>query len=62
MCDASDYVVGAILEKRKEKVFHVIHYTSKVFNETQVNYTTTKKELLVIMHYFHWSCFNQILV
>nr|KYP56288.1 Retrovirus-related Pol polyprotein from transposon opus [Cajanus cajan] len=30
MCDASDYAIGAVLAQRKEKVFRVIHYASKV--------------------------------
>ena len=50
MCDASDYVVGAILGQRKNKVFHVIHYASKVLNEAQINYATTKKELLAVVY------------
>ena len=28
MCDASDFAVGAVLGKRKEKVFYVIYYAS----------------------------------
>ena len=43
MCDASDYAVGAVLGQRKEKIFHVIHYASKVLNDAQNNYTTTEK-------------------
>jgi len=30
MCDASDYAVGAVLGQRKDKIFHAIHYASKV--------------------------------
>lgn len=37
MCDTSDYAVGGVLGKRKNKKFHSIHYASKVFNEAQVN-------------------------
>jgi len=33
MCDSSDYVVGVVLGQRKEKIFYVIHYASKVLNE-----------------------------
>ena len=29
MCDASDVVVGSLLRKRKEHVFHTIYYASK---------------------------------
>ena len=48
MCDASDYVVGAVLGQRKNKFFHEIYYASKVLNENQVNYSTTEKELLAL--------------
>nr|KYP53524.1 Retrovirus-related Pol polyprotein from transposon 297 family [Cajanus cajan] len=50
MCDASDYAVGSVLGQRKNKIFHVIHYASKVLNETQMNYATTEKELLAIVY------------
>jgi len=50
MCDASNYVVGAVLGQRKEKIFRVIHYASKILNEAQANYTTTEKELLAIVY------------
>ncbi|GFS44395.1 hypothetical protein Acr_00g0090080 [Actinidia rufa] len=49
MCDASDFAVGAVLGQRNEKKPHVLHYTSKILNEAQVNYTTTEKELLAIV-------------
>nr|KYP31395.1 Retrovirus-related Pol polyprotein from transposon 17.6 [Cajanus cajan] len=50
MCDASDYAIGAVLGRRKNQIFHVIHYASKVLNETQINYATTEKELLAIVY------------
>ena len=50
MCDASDYAVGAVLGQRKDKIFHAIHYASKVLNEAQINYATTEKELLAIVY------------
>nr|KYP40387.1 Retrovirus-related Pol polyprotein from transposon 17.6 [Cajanus cajan] len=50
MCDASDYAIGAALGQRKDKIFHVIHYASKVLNENQINYETTEKELLAIVY------------
>ncbi|CAJ2658862.1 unnamed protein product [Trifolium pratense] len=50
MCDASDYAVGAVLGQRKNKIFHAIHYASKVLNDAQVNYATTEKELLAIVY------------
>jgi len=49
MCDASDYVVGAVLGQKKDKQFHVINYATKVLKEAQRNYATTKKELLAII-------------
>ena len=49
MCDASDYVVGAVLVQRKDKKPHVIYYASRTLNSAQMNYTTTKKELLAIV-------------
>lgn len=51
MCDASDYVVGAVLGQWRNKVFHSIYYASKVLNDAQMNYATIEKELLVIIVY-----------
>jgi len=50
MCDASDYAVGAVLGQRKGKNFHAIYYACKVLNDAQVNYATTKKEMLAIVY------------
>ena len=52
MCDASDFAVGAVLAQRKEKVFYAIYYASRMLNDAQLNYATTKKELLAIMFAF----------
>nr|GEZ47107.1 reverse transcriptase domain-containing protein [Tanacetum cinerariifolium] len=46
MCDASDYVVGAVLGQQIEKHFRPIHYASKTMNQAEANYTTTEKEML----------------
>jgi hypothetical protein len=43
MCDASDYVVGAILGQTKDKKHHAIAYASKTLIGPQLNYTTTEK-------------------
>ena len=51
MCDASDYVVGAVLGQWRNKVFHSIYYASKVLNDAQMNYATIEKELLAIIVY-----------
>ena len=52
MCDASDHSVGAVLGQRKDKVFHSIYYASKTLTQTQINYTTTEKELLAVVFTF----------
>ena len=33
MCDGSDYAMRAVLGQRIEKIFKVIYYASKTFNE-----------------------------
>jgi len=50
MCNASDYALSVVFGQRKERIFQVIHYASKVLHETQSNYTAIKKELLGIMY------------
>nr|GFC15604.1 reverse transcriptase domain-containing protein [Tanacetum cinerariifolium] len=49
MCDASDFVIGAVLGQRKTKHFQPIHYASKTMTEAQIHYMTTEKEMLVVM-------------
>ncbi|KAL6317907.1 hypothetical protein AAG906_030814 [Vitis piasezkii] len=49
MCDANDFAIGAILGQREDGKPYVIYYASKTLNEAQRNYTTTKKELLVVV-------------
>ncbi|CAN6696991.1 unnamed protein product [Malus baccata var. baccata] len=49
MCDASDYAIGAVLGQRKNKLPHVIYYASRTLNDAQLNYSTTEKELLVVV-------------
>ena len=50
MCNASDYVVGAVLGQRIEKKPTAIWYSSKTLVEAQMNYTTTEKELLAVVY------------
>ena len=50
MCDASEYVVGAILGQRLEKKPMTICYASKTLIEAQIHYTNTEKELLVVVY------------
>ena len=52
MCETSDSAVGAILGKRKNKIFHAIYYANKTLNDTQLYYATTEKELLAIVFGF----------
>ena len=48
MCDASDYAVGAVLGQTKDKK-RAIAYASKTLTGAQLNYATTKKELLAVI-------------
>ncbi|KAM1282098.1 hypothetical protein ACFX2H_022501 [Malus domestica] len=49
MCDASDCAIGVVLGQRRNKQPHVIHYASRTLNDAQLNYSTTKKELLTVV-------------
>ena len=49
MCDASDYVIGAVLGQREEKKAFVIYYASKTLDSAQSNYTTMEKEFLAVV-------------
>nr|GEV90979.1 reverse transcriptase domain-containing protein [Tanacetum cinerariifolium] len=52
MCDASDFAIGAALGQHKTKQFQPIHYASKIMTEAQIHYTTTEKEMLVVVYAF----------
>jgi hypothetical protein len=52
MCNASDYAIGAVLGQRKEGRVHAVYYASKTLSEAQLNYATTKKELLAVVFAF----------
>jgi hypothetical protein len=49
ICDASDYVVGAVLGQRVDKKLNVIYYASKALDGAQRNYATTEKEFLAMI-------------
>ncbi|CAN6677225.1 unnamed protein product [Malus baccata var. baccata] len=49
MCDASDYALGVVLGQMRDKKPHVIYYASRTLNDAQLNYSTTEKELLVVV-------------
>nr|GEY50387.1 reverse transcriptase domain-containing protein [Tanacetum cinerariifolium] len=43
-------------KKRVEKHFWPIHYASKTMNQAETNYTTTEKEMLVVVYAFEKFC------
>jgi hypothetical protein len=49
MCDASIYIVGAVLGQSKDKKHYAISYASKTLTGPQLNYTSMEKELLVVV-------------
>ena len=49
ICDASDYVVGAVLGQKVDRIPHVIYYGSMTLNNAQLNYSTTEKEMLAVV-------------
>ena len=49
MCDASDFAIGAVLGQKQDKLFRAIYYASRTLNGAQLNYTTTKKEMLAVV-------------
>nr|GEX85923.1 reverse transcriptase domain-containing protein [Tanacetum cinerariifolium] len=52
MCDASDFAIGAVLGQCRDKHFWPIHYASKTMTEAESKYTTTEKEMLVVVYAF----------
>ncbi|PON33184.1 hypothetical protein PanWU01x14_354800 [Parasponia andersonii] len=49
MCDASNYTIGAVLGQRREWKTFVVYYAGRTLNNAQMNYSTTEKELLVVV-------------
>jgi hypothetical protein len=76
MCNASNYIVGAVLGQQKKKKRHVNCYVSRTLNSAQCNYSATEKKFLAIVFvldkfrsyllgskvivFFFWSCCPQI--
>ena len=56
MCDCSDYAVGALLGQRRDKKVYAIYYASHTLDDAQINYATTKKELLAAVFAIGKSC------
>nr|GEW98681.1 reverse transcriptase domain-containing protein [Tanacetum cinerariifolium] len=52
MCEASDFAIGVVSGQRKTKHFQPIHYASKIMTEAQIHYTTTEKEMFVVVYAF----------
>ncbi|KAA3469700.1 Transposon Ty3-I Gag-Pol polyprotein [Gossypium australe] len=48
MCDASDFIVGVVLGKRKDKVFHAIYYGSRTM--TNAYYLAGTKATIYMDH------------
>ena len=49
MCHASDFTIGAVLGQQIDNKPTVICYASKTLADSQLNYTTTEKELLAVV-------------
>jgi hypothetical protein len=49
MCDESDYAMAVVLGQTKDKKHHAIAYASKTITGPQLNYATTKKELMAVV-------------
>lgn len=53
MCDASNFAIGVVLGQQKDIIIlHTIYYASMNLDDAQLNYVTTKKELIVIVFAF----------
>ena len=60
MCDASKFAIGVVLGQRIDNRQYVIYYTSRTFNEVELNYTTTEKKFLAVV--FALEKFRQYLL
>ena len=53
MRDTNDYAIEVVLGQKGERIFQVIYYAIHTLNDAQLNYATTKKELLAIVFSFN---------
>ena len=53
MCDTSDYVVGAVLGQRVDKILNAIHYASKTLDSAQRNYAMIRLQRIYNFLLFH---------
>jgi len=56
MCYASNYAKGVVLGQWVDKLPHIIFYAGKALNGAQLNYSTTKRELLAVIFTFDKFC------
>ena len=49
-CDASDFVVGAVLSQKHDDGEHPVAYESRKMNAAEGNYPTHERELLAVIH------------
>ena len=63
--DASDIAIGAVLSQTVEGTERPIAFFSRILNETQRNYCTTRRELLAVIaalqHFRHYLLGTQII-
>ncbi|KAA3477418.1 UPF0746 protein [Gossypium australe] len=52
MCDASDFAIREVLDKEKPRYFILYTIVSRTLIDSQLNYTTTEKELLAVVFAF----------
>ena len=56
----------AVWGQRREKMFHTVYYASKTLDEAPKNYTTTEKELLVVVFTFdkfrHYLVLSKVII
>lgn len=56
MCNSSDYTIGTMLGQRKDKKPYMIYYASRTLNSAKIIYSTTEKELLVVVFALRKFC------
>ena len=67
MYDAIDIVVGAVLGKINDRVFHTLYYVGRTFDDAQKDYTTLEKEfwhlfVLLINLGITWFCLRLFVI
>ncbi|XP_069145896.1 uncharacterized protein [Solanum lycopersicum] len=49
-CDANGTTLGALLDHKRNKMFHLFYYASKSLNGAEENYTISEHELLALIY------------